>query len=183
MSRIGKKPVTMPKGVKFNISGRLMTIEGPKGTLSYEHRPEVNATWDDDAKTVAFDIEQKNMTNRKVRAYWGLTRALVQNMVEGVEKGYEKKLEVVGVGWNASMAGPKLVLQVGYANPVEFVVPEGLKVSAEKQNVTIAGPDKQLVGQFAAMVRSCRPPEPYNGKGVKYADEVIRRKEGKKAGA
>lgn len=183
MSRIGKKKVTMPKGVKFNISGRTMTIEGPKGSLSYEHRPEVSVTWDDDSKSVAFDIDQKDMANRKIRAYWGLTRALVQNMVDGVEKGYEKKLEIVGVGWNASVAGNKLKMQVGYANPVEFEIPAGLNVSAEKQNVTVAGPDKQQVGQFAAQVRSSRPPEPYNGKGVKYADEVIRRKEGKKAGA
>ena len=182
MSRIGKKAVAMPKGAKFSMNGRVVTLEGPKGTLSYEHRPEVNVSWDEDAKSVSFGIDDKNASNRKVRAYWGLTRALVQNMAVGVTQGYERKLEIVGVGWAASMAGPKLKLQVGYANPVEFEIPSGLTVTAEKQAVSISGPDKQLVGQFAAKVRSCRPPEPYNGKGVKYSDEVVVRKEGKKAG-
>ncbi|MCB1282281.1 MAG: 50S ribosomal protein L6 [Salinibacterium sp.] len=182
MSRIGKKSVAVPKGVKLSVSSGVVTVEGPKGTLRYEHRPEVTVTWDENEKSVTFGIDEKDVDNRKVRAYWGLTRALVQNMVVGVSQGYERKLEVVGVGWNASMAGPKLKLQVGYANPVEFAVPQGLTVTAEKQNVSISGPDKQLVGQFAAQVRACRPPEPYNGKGVKYADEVVRRKEGKKAG-
>lgn len=182
MSRIGKKSISVPKGVKFSVSGGVVTVEGPKGTLAYEHRPEVNVAWDENEKSVSFTIDDQNADNRTVRAYWGMTRALVQNMVVGVSEGYERKLEIVGVGWNATMAGPKLKLQVGYANPVEFEVPQGLTVSADKQNVTISGPSKQLVGQFAAQVRACRPPEPYNGKGVKYSDEVIRRKEGKKAG-
>ncbi len=182
MSRIGKKPIELPKGAKFSISGNVVTLEGPKGTLTYEHRPEVSIEVDDSGKNLTFSIDEKDVDNRKVRAYWGLTRALIQNMAIGVTQGYERKLEVVGVGWGASLAGPKLKVQVGYAKPVEFDVPQGLAVTAEKQAISISGADKQLVGQFAAQVRSCRPPEPYNGKGIKYSDEVINRKEGKKAG-
>lgn len=182
MSRIGKKAITLPKGVKLGINGRVVTVEGPKGTLSYEHRPEVSVVWSDDEKSLSCSISEKDMANRTIRAYWGLTRALIQNMIQGVAQGYEKKLEVVGVGWSAQMAGPNLKLQLGYADPVIFEIPKGLTVTTEKQSVTVSGADKQLVGQFAAVVRSSRPPEPYNGKGVKYATEVVRRKEGKKAG-
>lgn len=182
MSRIGKKPIMLPKGVKVSISGRVITVEGPKGTLKYEHRPEVAVAWNEDEKSVVCSIDQGDADNRAVRAYWGLTRALIQNMIVGVSKGYEKKMEIVGVGWSAQLMGQTLKLQLGYADPVMLPVPQGLTVAVDKQIVTITGADKQLVGQFAAVMRTTRPPEPYNGKGVKYADEVIRRKEGKKAG-
>jgi len=182
MSRIGKKPITVTKGVKLSVNGRLITVEGPKGTLKYEHRPEVSVAWNEDEKSVTCTIDEKHVNNRVIRAYWGLTRALIQNMIIGVSQGYEKKMEIVGVGWSAQLNGQILKLQLGYADPVLLEVPQGLTVGVEKQMVTISGADKQLVGQFAAVMRTTRPPEPYNGKGVKYATEVIRRKEGKKAG-
>ncbi len=183
MSRIGKKAIEVPKGVKVSLSGRTITVEGSKGTLSHEHRPEVAVKWDESEQSIVCTIDEKDAANRKIRAYWGLTRALIQNMVTGVASGYEKKLEIVGVGWGAQVAGQNLKLQLGYANPVELPIPTGLTVTAEKQNLAVSGADKQAVGDFAAKIRSKRPPEPYNGKGVKYADEVIRKKEGKKMGA
>lgn len=183
MSRIGKKPVSIPSGVKVAVNNGTLSVEGPKGTLTMPVRPEVNVEVDTDAKEVRCTIEEKDQEIRAVRAYWGLTRALVNNMVEGVTKGYEKTMEVVGVGWGAQVQGNQLRLQVGYAQPVMMQIPAGLNVTAEKQIVKISGPDKQAVGQFAAAMRAKRKPEPYNGKGVKYADEVIRRKQGKQFGS
>ncbi|MEN0021038.1 MAG: 50S ribosomal protein L6 [Planctomycetota bacterium] len=181
MSRIGKKPIDLPKGVKVSVSGGTITAEGPKGTLTYDHRPEVSVAVAEDGAAVNVTVDDSLVGEREVRAYWGLTRALVQNMVIGVEKGYEKKLVIEGVGWNAQMAGQQLKMQLGYAHPVLMDVPMGLTVTADKQEITITGADKQAVGQFAAAARSKRPPEPYNGKGVRYSDERIARKEGKKA--
>lgn len=183
MSRIGKKPVELPKGVKASLSGRLIKVEGPKGTLTYEHRPEVSVTIDEGARSVSCAISERDHDDRVIRAYWGLTRALIQNMVRGVSAGYERKMEIVGVGWSAQVTGKDLKMQLGYADPVIVPIPPGLSVSAEKQAITITGADKQLVGSFAAVLRTKRPPEPYNGKGVKYTDEVIRRKEGKRVGS
>ena len=183
MSRIGKKPVEVPAKVKVSISGATVTIEGPKGTLSMEHRPEVSVTWDEGEKSITVSIDEKDMNNKPVRAYWGTTRALISNMIQGVMEGYEKKLEVVGVGWTASVAGQKLALKVGYANTVEVAIPTGVNVSVDKQIVTVNGTDKQAVGQLAAEIRAVRKPEPYNGKGIKYTDEVIKKKQGKQFGS
>jgi ribosomal protein L6, bacterial type len=179
MSRIGKKPVSIPGGVKVAVSGRTVKVEGPKGTLSYEHRPEVIVRVDEAAKEVVVTAPEHKHDDRAAKAYWGTTRALVSNMIKGVKDGYEKKLEVVGVGWTASMAGKNLNLKVGFANIISMPIPAGLNVAVDKQLVTITGPDKHAVGQFAAAVRAKRKPEPYNGKGIKYSDEVIRKKAGK----
>lgn len=180
MSRIGKKPVSIPKGVSVGVDGRTVTVQGPKGSLSLEHRPEVSVAVEDEAVSVGMD--ESLLGSKKVRALWGTTRSLIQNMVRGVSEGYEKRLEVSGVGWTAQVSGQSLRLNVGYAAPVEVPIPQGVTVAVEKQSITVTGADKQAVGQFSAVVRGKRPPEPYNGKGIKYADERIVRKEGKKFG-
>lgn len=183
MSRIGRKPVSVPSNVKVSVSGRTVTVEGPKGTLKMEHRPELSVNWDESEKSVSVTVEEERIAeDRALRAYWGTTRSLINNMIEGVTNGYEKKLEIVGVGWSGTIQGQNLSLKVGYANRIEVPIPQGLNVSVEKQLVTITGPDKQQVGHFAATVRSKRKPEPYNGKGIKYAGEVIQRKQGKAFG-
>ncbi|MEM1331174.1 MAG: 50S ribosomal protein L6 [Planctomycetota bacterium] len=183
MSRIGKKPVSVPSGVKVSVADRTVTIEGPKGSLSFTHRPEVSVEFAEADKSLSVVPDEKKAGDRETKALWGTTRALLSNMIEGVTKGYEKKLEIVGVGWGAELAGQSLKVNVGYANKIVVPVPTGVTVAVEKQLVTITGPDKQAVGQFAAKVRSKRPPEPYNGKGIKYSDEVIQRKQGKQFGS
>lgn len=183
MSRIGKKPISVPSGVKISIGGGSITVEGKKGSLTMAVRPDVQIAWDESEKSISVSIEESKASDRRARAQWGTTRALIQNMIKGVTEGYEKKLEVVGVGWGAELQGQKLKMNVGYANPIFVAVPAGLTVTAEKQIVTIQGADKQQVGQLAAVVRGTRPPEPYNGKGVKYVDEVIKRKQGKQFGS
>lgn len=183
MSRIGKKPVPVPKGVKVGIAGGSVKVEGPKGTLSIAVRPEVAVEHKADTNEVCCSIPQGKMDDRASRAYWGMTRALIQNMMVGVTQGYEKTMEIVGVGWGAQVQGNQLRLQLGYAAPVMMDIPNGLTVSVDKQIVKISGADKQAVGQFAAAMRAKRKPEPYNGKGVKYANEVIKRKQGKQFGS
>ena len=183
MSRIGRKKVEIPANVKVQVKDQAVTVTGPLGTLSMPYRPDVHVKWDEAEKAVAVSIDEGDMENRVVRACWGTTRANIQNMVEGVTKGYEKTMEVVGVGWTASIAGSKLKLVVGYANPIMMEIPKGLKVTVDKTFVKIAGPDKRMVGQFAAEMRAKRKPEPYNGKGIKYTTEVIKKKAGKTFGA
>lgn len=186
MSRIGKQPVSVPAGVKvaINPSQRTLDISGAKGSLSLNYRPEVTVTWEEGEKRIVCAIPEAALEDGQMRAYWGLTRALINNMIQGVTKGYERKLEIVGVGWQGKLQGKNLVLNVGYADPITMPVPEGLKVDiANNTMITITGPSKQLVGQFAAAVRSHREPEPYNGKGIKYTDEVIQRKQGKAFGS
>jgi len=180
MSRIGKKPVAVPKGVKVSVADRTVNVEGPKGKLSWTHRPEVSVTEADGSVSVT--VDESIQGEKKVRALWGTTRALINNMMIGAAQGYTKKLEIHGVGWTGTVAGSNLKLNVGFANSVEVAIPAGLSVTAEKQFITIEGADKQAVGQFAAKTRSVRPPEPYNGKGIRYADEIIRKKEGKQFG-
>lgn len=180
MSRIGKKPVEVPGGVKVSVADRRVTVQGPKGTLEFTHRPEVSVEVQD--KSVSVAVGEELVGDRKVRALWGTTRALLSNMMIGVTKGYERRLVVVGVGWGAEVSGTKLRMKVGFANPIEFEIPKGLDVKVEKDTVVINGPDKQAVGQFAAMARGSRPPEPYQGKGVRYANEVVKKKEGKQFG-
>ncbi|QYU66004.1 50S ribosomal protein L6 [Leptolyngbya sp. 15MV] len=186
MSRIGKQPVSIPAGVKVQVQGRKVTITGPLGTLSFEHHPSVKVAWNESEKSVACTVDPAQADDRVVRANWGTTRALIRGMVEGVTKGYEKSLEVVGVGWAPTIVGKQLKLVVGYANPIMMPIPDGLKVTLDEKNkqiVKVQGADKQKVGQFAAEMRSKRRPEPYNGKGIKYTTEVIKRKQGKQFGA
>jgi large subunit ribosomal protein L6 len=183
MSRIGKKAVSIPGNVKVAVGDGSVKVDGPKGSLAINLRPEVRVEWDEKSREVRCAIDESDAENRAARAYWGMTRALIQNMVTGVTQGYEKTMEIVGVGWQAQVAGKQLKLQLGYASPVMMDIPQGIAISVEKQIVKISGPDKQAVGQFAAAMRSKRKPEPYNGKGVKYANEVIRRKQGKQFGS
>ena len=179
MSRIGKKPVAIPSGVKVNVAQREITVEGKLGKLVWSHRPEIEVTVDEADKTVV--VSRKN-DERQDRAYHGLTRAVIQNMVVGVTEGYEKRLEIQGVGYLGAVQGDVLQLRVGFANEVHKKIPAGITVTCPDQtHVVIKGIDKQKVGQFAAEVRAVRKPEPYKGKGVRYEGEQVRRKAGKTA--
>lgn len=179
MSRIGKKPVSIAEGAKVVISGRTIEIEGPKGKLCYEHRPEVSVSVDEESKHVVISRENDE---RPSREFHGLTRALVANMMEGVTKGYEKRLEIVGVGYLAAIQGDTLQLRVGFANELHRKIPTDLNVTCPDQtHIVIQGCDKQKVGQFAAEIRSLRKPEPYKGKGVRYQGESVKIKPGKSA--
>jgi large subunit ribosomal protein L6 len=178
MSRIGKKPVSVPAGVNVTVNDQVVTVEGPKGKLDYAYRPEVQVAYDTEARLVTVSAG----SDRLSKAYHGLTRSLIQNMVLGVLNGYEKKLEIVGVGYIASLQGTTLSLRVGYANEIHKTVPAGLQVTCPDQtHVVIRGCDKQLVGEFAAEVRAIRKPEPYKGKGVRYEGEHVKIKPGKTA--
>ncbi len=179
MSRIGKKPVAIPDGVKVNIAQREITVEGKLGKLVWTHRPEITVKIDGDAKEV---VVTRSSDERLPRALHGLTRALVRNMVEGVSTGYEKKLEIQGVGYLAAVQKDELQLRVGFANEIHKKIPAGLTVTCPDQtHIVIKGCDRQKVGQFAAEVRAVRKPEPYKGKGVRYEGEQVRRKAGKTA--
>ncbi len=184
MSRIGKKTISVPAGVKIALSGRTVNVEGPKGKLSMTYREEIKVTWSESEKSIKVELAPGYSTDdRAANAYWGTTRALIRNMIDGVQKGYEKVMEVVGVGWTAAVTGKQLKLTVGYANPILMDIPTGLTVTVDKALVRINGADKQLVGQFASAMRQKRKPEPYNGKGIKYQTEVIKKKQGKQFGA
>jgi large subunit ribosomal protein L6 len=175
MSRIGRLPITVPSGVDVTIDGRTLTVKGPKGTLSRELHPDITVSREDDKLVVTRPTEQK--THKQLH---GLTRTLVNNMVVGVTDGYRKGLEITGVGYRAAKVGEKLQLNLGYSHPIEIVPPSGISFEVENPTrLAIVGIDKELVGQVAAQVRSTRKPEPYKGKGVKYAGEYIRRKAGK----
>ena len=183
MSRIGKKPIALPAGVKAQVAADKVTITGPKHTLVVPVRSEIKVTFDEAGKKVDVVIADGHSDNPAANAYWGTTRALIQNAVEGVTKGYMKTMEVVGVGWTAAVQGKNIKLTIGFANPIIMPIPAGLDVSVEKQFVTVKGADKKAVGQFAADMRARRKPEPYNGKGIKYKEETIKRKQGKQFGA
>jgi len=178
MSRIGKQPIPLPAGVSVHVEGRTVTVTGPRGTLTRTVRPEVFVAVDGAVMNVA-----PISGSRKTPAYWGLTRALLAAMVEGVAKGFSKKLEIEGVGYRAIMDGPNLQFAVGFSHPVRCEAPSGITFAVEKNAITVSGADKELVGDVAARIRRIRPPEPYKGKGIRYAGEVIRRKAGKKAAA
>jgi len=179
MSRIGKKPITLPSGVKVSVGGNTITVEGPLGKLQQDFRSEVEFSVDEANKL----IEVKNVAGTRIaNAMHGLYRALVNNMVIGVSQGYEKKLEIFGTGYLFALAGKTLQIRAGFSNEIQKPIPEGLDVKCpDQQHVHIKGISKQLVGQFAADVRSVRKAEPYLGKGIKYEGEVIRRKESKAA--
>ena len=177
MSRIGKQPVVVPAGVKVDVAGKQVSVEGPLGKLQWDFPEELHIEHDVAGKQV---LITRSSDERQARALHGLGRALVQNMVVGVTKGYEKRLEIVGVGYLAAILKDVLQLRVGFANEIQLPIPAGLKVTCPDQtHVIIKGSDKQMVGQFAAEVRSVRKPEPYKGKGVRYEGEVVRRKAGK----
>ena len=179
MSRIGNKPIPVPDGVKVNIQGCNVSVEGPKGKLQWEHRPEIAVKLDEEQKEA---VVTRDSDERQSRAFHGLTRSLINNMIIGVKDGYEKRLEIVGVGYIASLQGKTLSLRVGYANEVKKEVPPGLDVTCPDQtHVVVQGCDKQLVGEFAAEVRAIRKPEPYKGKGVRYQGEHVKIKAGKTA--
>lgn len=175
MSRIGKLPVAIPAGVKVSLDGSQMTVQGPKGTLSQELHERMIIAIETDQIVVSRPTEAKQDT-----ALHGLTRALINNMVVGVTDGFKRDLEINGVGYRAEISGKVLTLSLGYSHPVVYELPEGISVEVEKQTkLSVRGIDKQLVGSAAAKIRSFRQPEPYKGKGIKYADERILRKAGK----
>ena len=177
MSRIGKQPVQVPEGVKIQIADRTVTVEGKLGKLQWEHRPEVSVAFDEQAKVMSVTRQDDQ---RQSRALHGLTRALLANMVVGVTQGYEKRLEIQGVGYLAAIQGAVLQLRVGLANELQVPIPEGVNVAVpDQQHIVIQGIDKQKVGHFAASVRALRKPEPYKGKGIRYLGEPVRRKQGK----
>ena len=176
MSRIGKKPVALPSGVTATVDGQTVRVKGPKGELSLTLVDDVTVELGADGITVA-----PRQLDKRGRAMWGLSRSLVGNLVTGVSKGFERRLEISGVGYRAAVQGRNLNLSLGYSHDVVYPIPEGISVVATKPTeLVVSGIDKQRVGQVAAEIREFRPPEPYKGKGVKYSDEKILRKEGKK---
>ncbi|ANW99810.1 50S ribosomal protein L6 [Thermoclostridium stercorarium subsp. thermolacticum DSM 2910] len=175
MSRVGKMPVVIPAGVDVKVNGHEVTVKGPKGTLTQVFHPDM--TIEKEGNQV---IVKRPSDLKKHKALHGLTRTLINNMIIGVTQGYEKRLEINGVGYRAQKQGKKLILNLGFSHPVEIEEPAGITIDVPAQNqIIVKGIDKQLVGQVAAVIRSKRPPEPYKGKGIKYVDEVIIRKEGK----
>jgi len=177
MSRIGKKIITIPTGVTIDIKGNLMVVKGPKGELALKLNPRVSVKLENNTAQVGVP----NENNTSDRALWGTFGSLIRNMIKGVVEGYKKQLEINGVGYKAAMKGANLMLEVGYSNPVEVKPVSGIKFSVEKNVITIEGIDKQAVGEMAATIRKVRKPEPYKGKGIKYMDEIIKKKEGKTA--
>jgi large subunit ribosomal protein L6 len=176
MSRIGKKPVALPSGVTVTVEGQTVTVKGPKGQLAWTVADEIEVTQENGQLNLAVREETP-----RARAMWGLSRTLVSNMVEGVTKGYEETLELVGVGYRAAMKGSSLSMQLGFSHDVDIKPPAGITFATPKQTeIKISGIDKQAVGEIAARIRRIRPPEPYKGKGVRYSGEKVRRKEGKK---
>jgi large subunit ribosomal protein L6 len=176
MSRVGKKPVPVPSGVTATVTGQTVKVKGSKGELQFVVPNLVNVSFEDGAVSV-----QPKDQSKQARSLWGTSRAQVANLVEGVSKGFEKKLEITGVGYRAAMAGKALKLSLGYSHDIEYEIPAGITITVPKPTeINISGIDRQVVGQVAAEIRDYRGPEPYKGKGVKYAGEFIFRKEGKK---
>ncbi|MEJ7934293.1 50S ribosomal protein L6 [Sphingobium sp. AN558] len=176
MSRIGKKPVAIPNGVTATIEGGQLSVKGPKGTLALAMRDEISYTLENDG----ISVQPANKT-KQARAFWGMQRTLVQNLITGVTEGFTKKLLITGVGYRANSQGKNLKLQLGYSHDVDFAIPDGIEIKTpDNTTVEIIGIDKQKVGQVAAEIRRWRKPEPYKGKGIKYEGEFIFRKEGKK---
>ena len=177
MSRIGLKPVEIPQGVEVKLDGQTITVKGPKGQLTRELHQDMKVNIEDNVLTVERPSDQKEH-----RALHGTTRSLINNMVEGVSKGFEKTLDIIGVGYRAQKQGNKLVVNAGYSHPVEIDPIDGIEIDVPKNTqLIIKGIDKELVGAVAANIRAIRPPEPYKGKGIRYANEHVRRKEGKTA--
>lgn len=179
MSRIGKQIITIPSGVQVTESGLVVTVKGPKGQLTQVLHPHVKVAIDADT----INVSVLNTEEKLDRSLWGLSQRLISNMVQGVTVGYEKKLELNGVGFKVALAGNGLALSLGFSHPVTFVIPQGIQANIEKNLITLTGIDKQLLGETAAQLRRLKPPEVYKGKGIKYLEEVIRRKAGKTAKA
>lgn len=179
MSRIGKKPVLVPAGIDVAIDSGTVTVKGAKETLTVAMPPHTRVSLSADPRALVVEVEDPE--NVAQRALWGLARQLLNNAVTGLQKPYERSLEFVGVGFKVALEGRKLVMDVGYSHKVTFVLPEGVDASVDKQIVTLKSSNKYLLGETAARVRRVKPPEPYKGKGIKYTDEVIRRKAGKTA--
>jgi large subunit ribosomal protein L6 len=176
MSRVGKKPVPVPKGVTAKVDGQKVSVKGAKGELNFTAPDDVSVVLDGEQ----IKVDPRNESKR-ARAMWGMSRSMINNLVVGVTKGYEKKLEITGVGYKAAMAGKNLQLALGYSHDISYVVPSGITITTPKPTeILVAGADKRQVGQVAAEIRAYRGPEPYKGKGVKYEGEFIFRKEGKK---
>jgi large subunit ribosomal protein L6 len=178
MSRVGRKPISIPKGVDVKVSGRTVAVKGPKGELSREIREGLVVKLENGLAV----IEQTD-TGKMAGALHGLTRALIQNMVEGVSQGFTKSLEIHGTGYRAAVQGQKLTLNLGHSHPIEYPLPTGIQAAVDQNRIVLTGVDKELVGQVSAEIRRFRPPEPYKGKGVRYLNEHVRRKAGKSAGA
>ncbi len=179
MSRLGKRPLPIPSGVTVEVKGDAVNVKGPKGELSLPVHPTIEVGVAEEQ----VNVERKS-DERIARAMHGTSRQLIQNMINGVSTGFSKELEIIGVGYNAKVQGSKLVLSIGYCHPVDFKIPEGINCECpENTRIVISGADKQAVGQFAANVRASRKPEPYKGKGIRYKDEVVRRKQAKSFGA
>lgn len=176
MSRIGKQPITIPEGVEIKIDSDLVIVKGPKGELKNQIRPEIKV----EIKNKKINLKPVTF-HKGTQALWGTYRSLISNMVNGVTKGFEKILKIEGVGYKANLEEKDLILNLGYSHPIKIEVPKGIEFKVEKNTITILGIDKQLVGQIAAEIRSKRKPEPYKGKGIRYQDEIVRRKAGKKA--
>ncbi len=176
MSRVGKKPIEISDKIKIAYTDRVLTVSGEKGTLSRTIHPAVNLNIDDNALTVSIETMDK-----KTRSLWGMTRALIANMVTGVSAGFERALEINGIGYRAELKGKNIEFNLGYSHPIDFPLPEGISANIEKNIIKLSGIDKDLLGYTASTIRSLRPPEPYKGKGVKYAEEYIQRKAGKTA--
>ncbi len=176
MSRIGKKIIQIPAGVTIAKAGDILSVKGPKGELTLKLNPAVDV----DISVAELSVKPALMT-KKTPALWGLTRAVIQNMVDGVTKGFEKKLEIEGIGYRANLDGQNLLFSLGFSHPVRFEAPKGVQFKVEKNVITVSGIDKSLVGETSARIRNLKPPEPYKGKGIHYKGEVIRRKQGKKA--
>jgi len=181
MSRIGRKPLEIPKGVQVSITKDTVQTKGPKGTLSLKRHKDIEIKQDKDEGKDVIVFERKGEEG-PVRAAHGLMRALVGNMLTGVTTGFTRELEINGVGYKAELKGPKIVLSLGYSHPIEYALPEGITAKVDKNLLILSGIDRQAVGAAAAKVRSFRPPEPYKGKGIKYKEETILRKAGKTAG-
>jgi large subunit ribosomal protein L6 len=176
MSRIGKKPIEIIQGVKVELKDQLVTVVGPKGTLNFSFSPEVSVVIEENKLSVL-----KKGISKNAGALWGTTARIIENMIKGVTSGYQKQLELNGVGFRMALQGKKINMALGFSHPVEVEVPEGLEVKIENNILTVSGIDKQRVGQFAAQIKSLKKVEPYKGKGFKYVGEVVRRKEGKKS--
>jgi large subunit ribosomal protein L6 len=178
MSRIGRKPIPLPKGVDVRIDGAEVTVKGAKGTMRFGVLPDISVALEDGSVLVSRANDEKS-----VRAAHGMTRAIISNMITGVNQGFEKALEIIGVGYRAQMQGKNLVLALGFSHPVEVTPPEGIELAVDgPTKVVVRGIDKQLVGQVAANIRGYRPPEPYKGKGIRYVGEYVIRKAGKAGG-
>jgi len=177
MSRVGKKPILIPENIEIKVDGQSITVKGPKGELVKQIRPEIKIEIKENKIFVIPQLETK-----KTKALWGTTRVILENMIKGVSQGYEKKLEIEGLGFRAQLKGENLLLDVGLSHPVEIKAVVGIKFEVEKNIITVSGIDKELVGQVAANIRKVKPSEPYKGKGIRYLGEVIRRKVGKKGG-